>query len=252
MSPAFETLRANLLACPARIAECKRASDVLDRLDEALGGCHKLHVLAAGRFPAKSGDWDRIKLGETAFVHKSVPAEWWRDYVAFARASYDPIIMLARVSLAPFTWSESRTMLDLVGADRWVQELFLKHGMRDGFICPIGARWMVSYWSPLCLARAMSTETRAALFMGASSAAMRLEQLLSPNAGGVGERARLTPRELAVLRWASVGRQIAETARALGLSAETVRTHMKKAQEKLGTRNSAHAVAEAMRLRLFP
>jgi DNA-binding CsgD family transcriptional regulator len=37
----------------------------------------------------------------------------------------------------------------------------------------------------------------------------------------------------------------------LGISGETVRTHMKSAQDRLGARNSAHAVAEAMRLRLF-
>ena len=252
MSPAFETLRTSLLACPAPIAECEKSSDVLDRLDEALAGGHKLRVLSAGRFPAKSGDWDRIKLGETLFLHKSVPVEWWHEYMALARVSYDPIVMLARVSLAPFTWSESQAMLNLVGADRWVQDLCLRYGMRDGLTCPIGARWMLSFWSPQPLARMMSSTTRAALFMAASSAAVRLEQLLSPSAGGVGERARLTPRELAVLRWASVGRQIADTALALGLSAETVRTHMKNAQEKLGTRNTAHAVAEAMRLRLFP
>jgi DNA-binding CsgD family transcriptional regulator len=252
MLQALETLRTNLLACPARIAECERSADVLDRLDDALGGCHKLRVLGAGRFPVKSGDWDRIKLGETAFKHRSVPAEWWREYLTLARVTYDPIVMLARVSLAPFTWSEGQTMLDLVGADRWVHELCLKYGMRDGFTCPIGARWMVSYWSPQSLTNCLSSETRAALYTAASSAAIRLEQLLSPGAGGVGDRASLTPRELAVLRWASLGRRVSDTALALGLSTETVRTHMRKAQEKLGAHNSAHAVAEAMRLRFFP
>ena len=132
-------------AAELRVSEAIEANGVLDRLDEALGGCHKLRVLGAGRFPVKSGDWDRIKLGETAFRHKSVPADWWREYLTLARVTYDPIVMLARVSLAPFTWSEGQTMLDLVGADRWVYDLGLKYGMRDGFTCPIGARWMVSF-----------------------------------------------------------------------------------------------------------
>jgi DNA-binding CsgD family transcriptional regulator len=252
MSPSLETLRTNLLACPPRIAASERPSDVLDRLDEALGGCHKLRVLGAGRFPVKSGDWDRVRLGETAFRHKSVSADLWREYLTLARVSYDPLVMLARVSLAPFTWSEGQAMLDLVGADRWALDLCLKYGMRDGFTCPIGARWMVSFWSPQSLANVLSSETRAALYMAASYAAVRLEQLLGPGAGGVGDRANLTPRELAVLRWASLGRRIPDTARALGLGTETVRTHMRKAQEKLGARSSAHAVAEAMRLRFFP
>jgi len=60
-------------------------------------------------------------------------------------------------------------------------------------------------------------------------------------------RARLTQRELTVLKNASEGRTAHEIARALGLGMETVRSHLKKARAKLGARNSAHAVAEAMR-----
>jgi DNA-binding CsgD family transcriptional regulator len=48
----------------------------------------------------------------------------------------------------------------------------------------------------------------------------------------------------------SVG-EIPEIARALELGPETVRTHMKKAREKLDSPTTAHAVAEAMRWRLF-
>jgi DNA-binding CsgD family transcriptional regulator len=124
--------------------------------------------------------------------------------------------------------------------------------MRDGFTCPIGARWMVSFWSPQPLNDALSAATRAALYMVASSAAMRLEELLSPGAGGIADQPHLTPRELAVLRSASLGRKISATACVLGLSPETVRTHVKKAHQKLGTRTITHAVAESMRWRFFP
>ena len=37
------------------------------------------------------------------------------------------------------------------------------------------------------------------------------------------------------------------TAKALGVGEETVRTHFKKAQAKLGTLNRTHTVAQAMR-----
>ena len=56
----------------------------------------------------------------------------------------------------------------------------------------------------------------------------------------------LTPRE-AVLRQVSIGLTLHETAKALGLGDETIRSHFKKAQVKLGTRNRTHTVAEAMR-----
>jgi DNA-binding CsgD family transcriptional regulator len=64
---------------------------------------------------------------------------------------------------------------------------------------------------------------------------------------GAAFRACLTQRELSVLKNASEGRTADETASVLGLGMETVRSHLKKARTKLGARNSAHAVAEAMR-----
>jgi LuxR family quorum sensing-dependent transcriptional regulator len=71
--------------------------------------------------------------------------------------------------------------------------------------------------------------------------------LVGDDAKRVGSRAGLTPREQAVLRQASTGLTLQETAKALGLGEETVRSHFKKAQAKLGTRNRTHTVAEAMR-----
>jgi LuxR family quorum sensing-dependent transcriptional regulator len=83
--------------------------------------------------------------------------------------------------------------------------------------------------------------------MAASAAAVRLERLVGADIGRVGSNSGLTPREQAVLRQASIGQSLQETAQALGLGEETVRSHFKKAQAKLGTRNRTHTVAEAMR-----
>jgi DNA-binding CsgD family transcriptional regulator len=252
MSPELKLVRSTLLDCCARVGDCERPSEVLETLNESLLGTRKLRVLGAAKLPWKAGDWDRVRLGETLFLHSSVTSRWWRDYLAIARTSNDPVVMLARVSLAPFTWSESRKLLGLAGADQGVLDLCVKHGMRDGFTCPIGGRWMVSFWSPQTLVGVLSPATRAALYAAASCAAVRLEQLLGPRADIVAEQPHLTPRELAVLRRASLGQRIPEIARALGLGPETVRTHMKKAREKLASPTTAHAVAEAMRWRLFP
>jgi LuxR family quorum sensing-dependent transcriptional regulator len=38
----------------------------------------------------------------------------------------------------------------------------------------------------------------------------------------------------------------------LGIGEETIRSHIKKAQVKLGARNRAHAAAEAIRQQLIP
>lgn len=241
-----------LLNYAEKVADLAKPEAVIDRLHTAIGGVHRLSVLGAGRLPLKFGDWDAVKLGETVFLHGSVPAGWWGEYIIHARRGFDAGIMMARISLAPYTWSEQIRMLQPVGIERWPSELALKYGMRDGLTCPVGARWVVAFWSSKLLARELQAGARAALFMAASVAAVRLEALVGPNPRRLGKGAALTPRELSVLRGASFGKPIQEIAETLGLGEETVRSHFKKAQDKLGARNRAHAVAEAMRLHLFP
>jgi DNA-binding CsgD family transcriptional regulator len=79
------------------------------------------------------------------------------------------------------------------------------------------------------------------------SRAMRLRQV-----GRIGKGAVLTARELAVLRLLSIGNPMREVADLLELGGETVRSHLKKAQAKLGVHDRTHAVAQAIRQRLIP
>jgi LuxR family quorum sensing-dependent transcriptional regulator len=143
-------------------------------------------------------------------------------------------------------------MLDPIGIDRWPYELSLKYGIRDALTCSVGRRWLVAYWSGRNLRKALTQPYRIILFAAASFAALRLEQLIDRDPRLLGRRTRITPRELAVLRLVSSGRQTAEIAKALELGEETVRSHLKKAQGKLGARNRSQAVAEAIRQQLIP
>jgi LuxR family quorum sensing-dependent transcriptional regulator len=139
-----------------------------------------------------------------------------------------------------------------VGVDRWAFELGLKYGMRDGLICPVGGRWVVVFWSRRVLCNILTQPDRIMIFAAANFAALRLEQLNGADVGRIGSRARLTARELAVLRLVSMGTQTDGIAQALGLGEETVRSHLKKAQAKLEVRNRTHAACEAVRLNLIP
>ena len=116
---------------------------------------------------------------------------------------------------------------------------------------PVGGRWLIVFWSRKLLSKTVTPTIRVMIYAAASFAAMGLDQLV----GAAGESAkaapRLTPRELAVLRLLSFGAPSKEIAKHLGLGEETVRTHAKKAQTKLGTRNRTHAVAEAIRQHLL-
>jgi DNA-binding CsgD family transcriptional regulator len=228
--------------------------------DEALDGLHtvtsqncQLSVLGAYMFPLRWGDWDAPLNERNVFIHRSVPDGWWEEYDELRHKHPGVGVTLAQLALAPFTMSDIMRSLEPVGVERWPLELAMKYGMRDSLTCPVGGRWAVAYWSRHVLSGRLTDEERAILFMGATFAAIRLQKLSKPQPDRlVGDGTALTPRELAVLRLASVGRQIREIADLLGLGEETVRSHMKKAQAKLGVRNRVHAVAQAIRRRLIP
>jgi DNA-binding CsgD family transcriptional regulator len=229
------------------VGDLATPDEVLDRLHAIVSEKTPICVQGAGRFSPRPGDWKRPEIGKTLFVHKSVPRDWLEEWLAFIKSGYPSGLMVARLSLAPFTWTELRRMLDPVGVDRLPFELALKHGMRDGYLCPVGGRWVVGFWSSKPLHDDFTQQARGLLNLAANAAAARLEKLACDNAKRIGLHPNLTPRELAVLRHASMGETFRETAGSLGLGEETVRSHFKKAQAKLGTRNRTQTVAEAIR-----
>ena len=131
--------------------------------------------------------------------------------------------------------------------------MFLKYGIRDAFCCPVGGKWVIIFWSRKILSeKILERQIRSLIFAAASFSALRLEEVTRPGRVHKELSARLTPREIAVLRWTSTGARTREVAEALRIGVETVRSHLKNAQEKLGVRNRAHAVAEALRRNLIP
>jgi len=229
------------------------ADGVLDALQRAAATlCAPLGVLAAVRLPIQSNDWNAIQLGTSVFLHPNVPDGWWSEYTALAPTRFAPALHLARSSLVSYTWTESMRLLEPIGIDRWSVELAYKYGMRDGFICPVGGRWMIAYWSKRDICTLLTPTARILLQTTSCLAAQRLEQLTAPDVGRIGTRSRLTAREVAVLRLVSNGQQASEIAGSLGIGEETVRSHLKKAQTKLGARNRAQAACEALRQNLIP
>jgi LuxR family quorum sensing-dependent transcriptional regulator len=248
----FADLQARLIGYASSVDDLQSFDQVLNELHAVTTRSLPLSVLGAGRFPIKSGDWEAIQIGKSAFLHKDVPKGWWEEYEAIARGRFRPALFLAATSMAPHTWTEVRRMFQPVGIDQWPYDLALKHGMRDGLICPVGGRWVVAFWSRKELSNIVTPAMRIVIYAAASFAALRLNQLVDPDPNLVGSRGHLTPRELAVLRLVSTGAQCREVAQALDLGAETVRSHLKKAQSKLGVRGRTQAVAEALRQQLIP
>ena len=245
-------IQSRLANYASRLDKLQTPSEVLNGLHDVTKKSVQLSVLGAARFPQKSGDWSSIHLGQSAFLHSEVPKGWWGEYANLGLGSFCPILYLAQRGMASYTWTEARLICDPVGADRRADDLAVKHGMRDGLSCPVGGRWVVVFWSGKELSKILRPPTRNMIFAAASFAALRLDQLTDPvlvNQGG--SPVRLSPRAIAVLRLVSTGAQSREIARALGIGEETVRSHIKKAQRKLGARNRAQVVAMALRENLI-
>jgi len=240
-----------LVAFTDAVVRAQSPSDALDSL-HIFAACVPLNVLGAARLPPGVGDWRSLKLGRDIFLHRSVPKGWWDEYAVIVRREFDPGIMMARSSIMAFTWTETRRMLDPIGIDQWPYELALKYGIRDILTCPIGRRWSIAYWANKPLGPVLTPPLRILLQAAAGFAALRLEQILEYEPEPDEQSVHLTPRELAVLRLASLGRTTQEAAKLLGIGEETVRSHLKKAQEKLRARNRTHAASEAIRRHMIP
>jgi DNA-binding CsgD family transcriptional regulator len=245
-------LQTRLVDYAGLVDELRSPQEVLNELHAVTTRNLPLPVLGAVSLPIKSGDWEAVQLGKSAFLHDDVPEGWWEEYEALARGKFRPGLFLAGFSMASHTWTEVRRLMQPIGIDKWSYELALKYGMRDGLMCPVGGRWLVGFWSSKELSNILTQPIRLLLFAAASIAALRLEQLVDLDSNRFGPRGQLTPRELAVLRLASTGAPSPEVAKALDIGTETVRSHLKKAQTKLGARNRTQAVAEALRQKLIP
>jgi DNA-binding NarL/FixJ family response regulator len=81
----------------------------------------------------------------------------------------------------------------------------------------------------------------------AVAAAAAQESFVDPAVPPKGSRGKLTGRQRQILQLLADGESTTVAARELGLSEETVKTHIKTALARLGARNRTHAVAIALR-----
>jgi hypothetical protein len=122
--------------------------------------------------------------------------------------------MMARCSLMACHLDETMQMLDPIGIDRWPYELSLKYA----FATRLTVRWAGAGWSPMVGTKLRSPHSAPIELSCSRPRALppALEQLHRAIRACL-KRTRITPRELAVLRLVSSGRQTAEIAKALEL-----------------------------------
>ena len=140
-------LQTRLVDYAGLVDELRSPQEVLNELHAVTTRNLPLPVLGAACLPIKSGDWEAVQLGKSAFLHDDVPEGWWEEYEALARGKFRPGLFFAGFSMASHTWTEVRRLMQPIGIDKWSYELALKYSMRDGLMCPVGGRWLVGFWS---------------------------------------------------------------------------------------------------------
>ena len=113
-----------------------------------------------------------------------------------------------------------------------------------GAVFDAGAHALILKDAPLAdLARALQTICAGQRYIDPALAPVVLN--------GAASKPALTPREAEVLSHIADGLSHEEIGNRLSISPETVRTHVRKACERLNARTRTHAVATALRLGLF-
>ena len=193
------------------------------------------------------GSAEEIISFKDVLYHQNIPVAFRNAaQIRMAQHGLSPMAQWALLEPLPFTFSEAKQLIQPTGGDHWVFDFMRDHGMRDGLYCPHG-NWMVLFWADRVLSQrsALSQKSRMMLDAATSIAVFRLKEIMTKT--NLPELARLSPRELTVLRHLSHGDDAATIGGLLCLSETSVRTYLARAQKKLKAKSQTHAVAMAIR-----
>jgi len=190
-----------------------------------------------------------------AFPHPDIPFDqrvlahrwpngWFDHYMANNYVEDDPVSRHSTTSLRPFEWSEAP--YDKKSKAAKVMNEAAEFGFATGFCVPT-----VTPFGPINVTfggrrSELSREDRGMLHLVAIYAQHRATELIAGKLKGVAEVLRLSPREKEVLQRCAEGKTSDAIAEALGISTQTVLSHVSGACRKLGTRSRTAAVAKAM------
>ena len=237
----------------ARIGESRTAADLCDWLSLAaqmLGfvGCHYVHVGHSLVDPEhRARDWPARFLSTREWADRAGLAAW---------LAADPIAVHIRAAFAPFVWSTDAfaegsepTLRPGATNQTWLATE-RGQGVRGGAAVPVqdysaGPAYLSFFGRDAEHARLLCERGAPELaFIGMQFHA-RAKQLL-PLSDRAHVQTALTPREIDCLRLAALGRTVADTGAALGITGRTVEFHLKNAAQKLGAPSKVRAVALAV------
>ncbi len=183
------------------------------------------------------------------FHFNNWPCDWQTLYERDGFLHIDPLARHALTSGAPATWTDVMSNLPRNDPGHRVYAAAVQHGFLEGMVVPLrngaGDIGMVTIGGD----RPKLNADEATFLTAISSTVFFAAEALQPAARGVVSRGTFTPRELDCITLLANGLTDAEIAKALGISRETIVSHMENARRKVGARSRAHLLSIAMRYR---
>ncbi len=189
---------------------------------------------------------------KSSFALSNYPKEWQVRYLQKSYQSIDPVIEIARRTMAPYTWSLEDRQFRLKNRRGFAREAN-EFGICSGTTIAIPAGF--GHTSFLTFAsNDTSFASNARLdHVPAITAATFTHAFITlrrPRASASGI-VRLAPQEAICLRWAAEGKSMRDAATVLGIKYSSARSYLDNARDKLGAVSLIQAVAIATRLNLI-
>ncbi len=233
----------NLLLSAARDLSLSSTGDELSEI-------FYIHIRQLGLTCAASGIVTGPRaLGSNPFHFNDWPSEWRREYDREGYLHIDPLARHALTSGAPATWTEVMSSLPRNDPGRQVFAAAVRYGFAEGMVIPFrngeGEIGMVTMGGD----RPKLNVDEATFLTAIASTTFFMAESLQLATSNASQRGTFTPRELDCIVLLGSGLTGAEIAKALGISRETVVSHMENARRKVGARSRAHLISIAMRYR---
>jgi LuxR family quorum sensing-dependent transcriptional regulator len=188
---------------------------------------------------------------EQGIFSQDFPPGWLEHYLAQNYHDVDPILKRASTLFRPFEWTTQSFLPEAGERTARMMNEAAEHGLVAGFCVPTHTPQ-----GPVAVGFAgdrveLSQENRAALCLISLYAQTRVSELIGLKTVLARQANPLSPREREVLKWSSEDKTTNEIADVLGISANTVITHVASACRKLGVSSRTAAVAKALRAKII-
>lgn len=191
-------------------------------------------------------DKDNATLLGSHLLCEGAPEEWSREYYRRGFQNIDPIIQYAQQAPAPFRWHAVGSCMPLTKEQRHFMRVMREADFGDGVIFPVfaygGQNAMLSLGYGDEKNEPSPFEQSWLQWVAQVTHARMLELRNRETSDTIG----LSPREMEIMMLITRGLSNPAIASALGVSENTVGTHLRRIYRKLGVNARGAAVAKAL------